>query len=639
MDISPLYKLQTRLTHMMLSGCGLLEEDFRLKRAVEAMKPLETASPVFARIGQLLGRLSAADKKERPGALLDALTLVDAVILTQGAVDVPSKIEEIQIARWGSAVMNAPYSVLHALLDALGTSGGGRYSFVMETHKEHPELFEDYRVKPALVKALGSSYPELAEQVMRWLKESGPELLVLLSRDFDPKGKKEMVRRVAVIEDIAGPAANVFYREQLAEAEKEVRTALIYALRHSQENEELLLELAKTERGAHKKAALWALALMDGEKTAAFWADFAAQKPQEAFSYLTETTRDWASALTAAALKKWFMPWAGSDAAFGQTISLTKEEDASLTACFRTLRGKSGWEAGECWRLAAGLEKRFARPDRKEGVTGRMDTIPGFFLHCLLYRSEPELGRLAVSCFEDYGETWFAAAAAAKLLFAPEEECINWLDRHLYKRFVFGEKRNGERIGRLLEVFNKIVWNEKTASYKLRLLYVSDADGRQKEAAHRIPQGIVEGYLTELLTGSRDSRLDGILFGWIQPGNREYCGKLCQYFYNQARTVSDNRVYLEPLRQCGAGECGGLAVKYFMSRGNIQAWEAWNYLNRLPGSWDSRLKEAEAVLGLVKSGRVKENSYLKERIEEYIGYARTQAAIHAGEEKGGGAGQ
>lgn len=228
----------------MISGCGLIEEDFRLKRAAEAMKPLEAASPVFAKIGQLLSVLLSEDCKDRAGALMDAITLVDAVLCTQGAVNVPGELEEIETNSWGSAVTNAPYSVLHTLLDALTTSGGGRYGFVMETHEAHPELFEDYRVKHVLVQALGASYAELAEQVAQWLKESGPSILPLLYKEFDPKGKKEMVRRVQVIEAIAKAGANEFYLKMLPESEKDVRGALIYALRHDNGNAPLLMDRA-----------------------------------------------------------------------------------------------------------------------------------------------------------------------------------------------------------------------------------------------------------------------------------------------------------------------------------------------------------------------------------------------------------
>ena len=57
MDIGPIYELRSRLRAAAIAGTGLLSEDFRLKRAAEAMKPLETSSPVFAKIVQTLNEL------------------------------------------------------------------------------------------------------------------------------------------------------------------------------------------------------------------------------------------------------------------------------------------------------------------------------------------------------------------------------------------------------------------------------------------------------------------------------------------------------------------------------------------------------------------------------------------------------
>ena len=50
MDIAPLYELRVRLKNAVISGSELLSEDFRLERAVLDIKPLEAASPVFAKI-------------------------------------------------------------------------------------------------------------------------------------------------------------------------------------------------------------------------------------------------------------------------------------------------------------------------------------------------------------------------------------------------------------------------------------------------------------------------------------------------------------------------------------------------------------------------------------------------------------
>lgn len=91
MDITPIYDLRGRLRAAFIAGTNLLAEDFRLKRAVEAFAPLEKAAPVFARVGELSRMLiepGEAGAEGKEGILLDAITLVDAVCCTQGAVGV-----------------------------------------------------------------------------------------------------------------------------------------------------------------------------------------------------------------------------------------------------------------------------------------------------------------------------------------------------------------------------------------------------------------------------------------------------------------------------------------------------------------------------------------------------------------------
>ena len=47
MNLTALYELKEQLETAAVSGCGLMREDFRLKRAIEQMKPLAAAAPVF----------------------------------------------------------------------------------------------------------------------------------------------------------------------------------------------------------------------------------------------------------------------------------------------------------------------------------------------------------------------------------------------------------------------------------------------------------------------------------------------------------------------------------------------------------------------------------------------------------------
>lgn len=77
----------------------------------------------------------------------------------------------------GSAAVNAPYSRLSPILDELtGHSKGGGYTNFIDTVRNQRELLNDYRVKAALVKALGASYAALAAEARNVLSEMGRKL-------------------------------------------------------------------------------------------------------------------------------------------------------------------------------------------------------------------------------------------------------------------------------------------------------------------------------------------------------------------------------------------------------------------------------------------------------------------------------
>ena len=50
MNLQALYDLKERLEHAAIAGTSLLQEDFRLRRAVEALAPLAKANPVLEKI-------------------------------------------------------------------------------------------------------------------------------------------------------------------------------------------------------------------------------------------------------------------------------------------------------------------------------------------------------------------------------------------------------------------------------------------------------------------------------------------------------------------------------------------------------------------------------------------------------------
>ncbi len=285
MDIAPVYELKSRLRAAAIAGTGLLKEDFRLARAVEGFKPLAGASPVFKKIAGLSDTLLSDDCPDTAGTLLDLLSLTDSVICTLGVTAVKGEICDIEAPTEGSVVINAPYSVLHELLSALTSSGSGHYSFLTDQHELNRQLFSDYRVRPALVKALGASYSETANEAESWLCEQGKAVIPLLKNGFDPKGKKEMARRVKVIDMISGAEENEFYLEQLDNSAKEIRYRLIYALRHSKDNVAKLSELCDKEKGG-KKYAMAALAQIDCDESIEYFRKLAEEKPFDALEGL-----------------------------------------------------------------------------------------------------------------------------------------------------------------------------------------------------------------------------------------------------------------------------------------------------------------------------------------------------------------
>ena len=466
MDITPIYELRGRLRAAAIAGTNLVGEDFRLRRAAEAMAPLEKASPVFSKIGQLTRNLLEGPAEERAGTLLDAIALVDAVLCTQAAVGVTMDFDEVTCRDAGQAetlqteggaaigqerkpklVVNAPYSVVHRLQDALTNSGGGRYGFLMETYKSDPALFQDYRVKPKLVAALGAGYSELADQAVQWLKKDGPELMPLLEDGFDPKGKKEMVRRVQVMEAVGGPEAREFFLKVLPDAEKDVKLALIYGLRRWPENMEFLTELTKTEKGKAKRQAYLALASMEtapsavssavsaasstaaGEETArrlrAFWEQYMEKKPEEGLEYLSLS-------------------------------------DTALAASLFT----------------DGMRNRWAACGDDDGLRTK---LRGLILQALWINQEEAVCRLAEEIYEEAQteeekKAMFTAAVTARLL--TEEDCSEWLDRQMTKKNLLASRLNKELLPALAFAFSGLTWDGEKRQYMFYRNLTSPIDGQ-----------------------------------------------------------------------------------------------------------------------------------------------------------------
>ncbi|MDO4669064.1 MAG: hypothetical protein Q4A63_04540, partial [Butyricicoccus pullicaecorum] len=187
------------------------------------------------------------------------------------------------------------YSALHALMQALTTTGSGRMEVLSRTVCEHAEYFKDCRVIHALIDDLADPYGDMGALIFRILRalvtgetvETGDfdgyqrkryslptidktQLLSRLKYGFDPAGKTDMVRRMMLICAIAGDAENDWYLSLLDSAKKDIRTLVVFALGYREENIPLLMELAQKERGKPKEMAYRVLCRWDNPSVTAF---------------------------------------------------------------------------------------------------------------------------------------------------------------------------------------------------------------------------------------------------------------------------------------------------------------------------------------------------------------------------------
>jgi hypothetical protein len=646
MDTTPIYELRERLRAAAMAGTSLLAEDFRLRRACETFKPLAAASPVFAKIGQLTEQLLSPDISHPQGALLDAVSLTDAVICTLGAVDVAGEITPLEIVEseetTDAMIVNAPYSVLKELLEGLEGTGGACYRI----REEHPALFRDYRVKYALVQALGASYAEFANDVAKWLCEDRDKsILPLLYRDFDPAGKREMVRRVEVIEAVAGADANDFYIKMLDTAQKEVRQALIFALRHHQDNVPLLLEMTKKERGKNKDAAFWALANIENAQAAAYFKKYAEKNPKAVLGYLTDASSEWAAEVVEELCDRVLEQI--------ENINEVAAEEKDLSDVFyllhdllRALYGKGGAHGCECYRkllkhlpaVNALFEKRKKQHNPVEKIMWRLDFLQSLanvqylypmgkfisglgllLMQSLVVNPDADLQALALELYQ--ADAYFLPAAVmTKLL--NDEDCADWLEAQLIDQRT--SKIAEKRMRMILEAVGFICWDKLKGAYEL---FGSSRNSDILSVRREIQVSHATNMLRWLMRHpSHDT--DAVLTNWIPLNDEGLCREAGAYFYQRALTSKDtDSMYLinwdssysmyliNCMKDCNWNVCKGLGVKFVKEHLSFNANNVYVRLIRLPGDKDAIMEEMREICTMVRSGALKADRLKPEELE------------------------
>lgn len=619
MNLQPLYDVKEQLEHAAVAGTGLLGEDFRLKRAVETLKPLAAASPVFGKIDAGLTRLLSAPPEERSGLLLDTLALVDAVVYTQAGTGIDGEMEPLPAG--SGAYRELPHSQLAPLLTALTATGGGRMETIKSAWENHPEFFADFRVLPAVVAGLGDSYGEIADLNAKILVQAGPAAVPLLKQGFDPGGKKEMARRAQVIEEIAGAAENAWYLEQLPQAKKPVRQALILALRHDPANAQTLIGLCQTEKKECQEAARFALARMETDEARAYWEALAQKDMGEAAAAMRLSSTRTAAGLTAG----WFL----------QTVERVKQApltagDYGLLGRLRTaLECKTGPEVCQAFRAAAALgtaldrdctygengkEKREPMRFYCRGATNDPDSqryfsaaMPFTLMRSIQFTRDSGLCALAGELAEEYGSFWIAPALCAALLTEDSETAGQRAKELLRPKFKLFGRKDADTRTILQDALWGLCWNNGRYDY---MVYANDPANQVKAffapEAHPVLTQDLDPAWFELLmeTGGQDATLMNLL----RPMDHPVMDKVGKYLYarsTRGKNVGGCHQYIQALALCGWKDWSGFLVKYVQAQGEVSYYSVRNLLDALPVCAKEKAVQLREIDGLVGAKRIK----------------------------------
>lgn len=575
MNLQPLYDVKERLEYAAIAGVSLLGEDFRLQRAAEGLKPLATASPVFGKIDAGLGKLLSAPADQRPGLLLDVLALVDAVAYTQARIGMEGELEPLPTG--GGRYYQISYGQIQPLLTALTTTGGGRVEVVKAAWERCADYFLDYRVLPAVVGGLGDSYGEMAELCATLLKKLGAPVAPMLKQGFDPAGKKEMARRVEVLAAVESAEAAPWLREMLPQAKKDVRAAVIRALGMDSGDVSLLLDLAKSERGDSRDAALEALARQDGPEVAAFWEKELEQHSQSV-KFLEPSNADWAVGLVTSGLRQRLEKFLDGEK------RPTYEEGTDLTTWCWSIGKKDSPAMLDFWRWADSRMEELDRIEDEKGhacffgvkLTDKLldvmrHTGPGPLRdYCLtLFDSHPVMTRYLRLSFQ------------AALLSLPAAEVYDKYGRFLLTKVPLLDRERKETLNNvLLRALGEVRWNGGQGRHLLEggLPTAEPVDARWVERLTHVVCKPNMGRYYPFGGGDEVDGFDKALMELANPNDPEQRAQLVPYLRRRMVETGSWYSYSQYLLRFGGSPKGALGEA--MKKGKPAAiYYVWFVLN------------------------------------------------------------
>lgn len=598
MELRELYELHDRLEAAAVAGVNLMEEDFRLKRAIEAVKPLSQASPVIGKLYRMALGVISPECEDRAGSLLDVLALSQALLCTQASFGAGGEEEITALAPAHREYCPClPYSRVKPLEEALTCPGGGRYALIMEAINERPEDLKDYRLSAAMVTALSDSYRDIAVTAARYLAKQDKGLLPLIKEGFEEASEYGKLGRLRAMEGTGGKDENDFYVSLLDHAKKELREEAIRALRMDPGNTERLLDLANTEKGACLEAVKQSLSAMGTEPARQYLEEQFTKDPQGNAGYIRLLRDDSISDRLAGEIEVFLNEY---DKAQGEMPAKWNDQFDQL---FLSMAGKGSCAMQDVYRRAA----RSGSPDRPQYLR-----FPDMLITSILQSGDERLVDLAGELAKTAGKWWNAPAFAADLLILPAKEVYDRYRKAIPKDGFLGLGREEkQRIRKaMMGVFGRIHYNDKTGRQECsQRMEEYGAEGRTFRSRRPLVEPLDPRWYELLMddmpgdetvsaideNGRQDMMTyDQILYRLLPPERRPAMG---DYFHRRALDMKDNRSLYGLLIRCGWKDYRGLVSLYVKKNpeAGLSIWEINRMLAGIPLTEEERQMEIREI--------------------------------------------
>ncbi|HEY2952046.1 MAG TPA: HEAT repeat domain-containing protein [Verrucomicrobiae bacterium] len=262
MSLALIEESAKEVRRLAIAGSPLAVGDFRLKKLIPPLEQAGANVPVFAQVAKAIGDLVNGKEADSAANLLGLSTLLNAILYTQGQSSTDGDYRELEAFASDCTSTKTTARVLKPLIQALTTTGGGRFETVKSACDRG--AFNDLRLIDPAIQALGDNYPELADLVAeKILPAYGPGIVPRLKAKMDLKGKKHDARKLAVMHQLDSAGTLELCKTALEDGSADVKAAAIACLGQHEDCLPLVFQQANSKNKQLRAAALEALAEHD----------------------------------------------------------------------------------------------------------------------------------------------------------------------------------------------------------------------------------------------------------------------------------------------------------------------------------------------------------------------------------------